>query len=187
MALSEIRTPSSSSTSSPTLGDISTELELALSRYEELLDDELPEEREKLIDGLLDMAGDKIDRYCNVMIEYEAKEAMLSAHIDTYEREVKKLKAREHKMLNARKFMESRLMMFLQRHEMDKFDTGRFVIKILSSGGKAPVIVTAPPPEDYLVTKTVVTPDKTKIHAELEAGVDLEFAVLGERKKRLSY
>ena len=63
-----------------------------------------------------------------------------------------------------------------------RVSTTRYDVRVQKAGGKAPLVIDESRlTDEWVITKTVVEPDKEKIRAALEAGEVLDFAELRER------
>tara|TARA_B100001123_G_C15047223_1_gene922064 strand:+ start:315 stop:827 length:513 start_codon:yes stop_codon:yes gene_type:complete len=120
----------------------------------------------------------KVENYCWLIREKEARSKALQAEADRLAREAKI-------ETNKAKGLKDRLMFNLERQEIKKVQTDQFRVSIASNGGKLPLHV-----EEHLVPDqfkvTVLKTDNQKIRQALEAGENLEFAMLGQRGKRLN-
>jgi len=163
----------------PTLYEIADDLRM----LEELLLDSGGEitdpERERAVDTLfaeyLENRDDKIDAYCSLMREMEARR---DARQDEANR-LTELAARDD---GAVRQMKGRLLWFLHDTGVSKVETARFRLSVVQNGGAVPVTITCAPeelPEQF--RKITISPDNKALRQALEAGEALPFAALVER------
>lgn len=124
----------------------------------------------------------KVDNYCALITEIEARAAVRKAEADRlYER----AKVDE----NAAKALRERLRFVWELRELGKVQTSRYTVSLAKNGGKAPLDVRVGAedlPAWAVKTETVVTVDKDAIRARLDAGEQLDFASLMQRGNRIS-
>jgi hypothetical protein len=121
----------------------------------------------------------KVENYCWLMKEKEARAAAMMAEAD-------RLKERAQVNKNAAKGLKDRLLFVFENRGIDNVETDHFRVAVTKNGGKNPMgIDEGRVPQKYLATEVVTTIDKDKIRHDLEAGVDLNFAVLLDRGTHL--
>jgi len=125
-----------------------------------------------------DLTG-KVDRYCSLIAEIEARSAMRQAEAD---RLADLAKADD----KAAQGLRERLRFIWETRNLPKIETARFRVALTRNGGKAPLDVHGDVPPEFTKTKTIVEPDREKIRTALEAGERLSFALLMERGTRIS-
>lgn len=122
--------------------------------------------------------------------ELEIKSAGYVAVIHQLEMEQKKaeelaadFKAKADVRKNNIKRMKDALKWAMINANMDKVEAGDFTIKLQNNGGKQPLKITGPVPDNC---KRIVYEDDTElIRKKLEAGEKLDFAYLEERGKHV--
>tara|TARA_R100000654_G_scaffold41242_2_gene67364 strand:+ start:1261 stop:1770 length:510 start_codon:yes stop_codon:yes gene_type:complete len=120
----------------------------------------------------------KLENYGRMIRELEARS---KARLE----EAKRLKTRATVDANAAQNLKERLMWFMQERGTKKVETDSFRFSVRKNGGRAPLIYDANDvPKDYMMV--FPTPNTTKIREELEQGINLPFARLGERGTTLS-
>lgn len=119
----------------------------------------------------------KIDNYCALIKDFEAKAEARIANLGTIDN-------------NSAARLKSRLHEFFKTHKIDKLETLRFKLARQKNGGGLPLILdlamTEAPeliPEPY--RKVAYFPDVAAIKEGLEAGEDIAWASLGERGEHL--
>lgn len=125
--------------------------------------------------------GSKVDSYCSLISEIEARSAARKAESD-------RLADLARVDENAAKALRDRLKFVFESRSLPSMQTERFRVSIAKNGGKAPLDIRVGPdelPEWAIKRKTVVETDKDAIRARLEAGEALPFANLMERGTRL--
>jgi replicative superfamily II helicase len=121
----------------------------------------------------------KVENYCWLMKEKEARAAAMMAEAD-------RLKERAQVNKNAAKGLKDRLLWVFENRGIDKVETDHFRVAVTKNGGKIPMDIDPDGvPKMYQATEVVTTIDKDKIRHDLEAGADLDFAVLLERGTHL--
>ena len=120
--------------------------------------------------------GPKLVGYVKAIRAKRAKAAMLEAEMALYKAEVERLRrwiAEEEKTAD---FLEGRLKAFLEARELTEFEAGAFRLKIVSQGGKLPLLL-APEatPEQAPATFRKEVParfewDREAIETRLKAG-----------------
>jgi hypothetical protein len=128
-----------------------------------------------------DLTG-KVDRYCSLIAELEARSAMRQAEADR----LADLAKADDKSAQG---LRERLRFIWETRNLPKIETARFRVALTRNGGKAPLDLRVGPeelPEWAIERKTVVTANKDAIRARLEAGENLPFANLMERGTRIS-
>jgi hypothetical protein len=129
----------------------------------------------------LDLTG-KVDRYCSLIAELEARSKSRQAEAD---RLADLAKADD----KAAQGLRERLRFIWETRNLPKIETSRFRVALTRNGGKAPLDLRVEPdelPEWAIDRKTIVTANKDAIRARLEAGENLPFANLMERGTRIS-
>jgi hypothetical protein len=125
--------------------------------------------------------GSKIDNYCSLIYEIEARAAARNA-------EATRLLNLAHVDENAVWCLRERLKFVFESRSLPTMQTDRFRVSIAKNGGKAPLDIRVGPdelPEWAVKRKTVVETDKDAIRARLESGEALSFANIMERGTRL--
>ena len=117
----------------------------------------------------------KVEAYCSYIAD-------LQALADARAAEAKRIAALAQATASKAQTLKDALKHSLTVLSRNKVETDRFSVRVQRAGGKVPLILdeTAVPGE-WTTSKVVVSPDKEKIRAALEAGECLEFASLGER------
>jgi hypothetical protein len=159
-----------------------------LVNLEELLEatgGEITEDAEVLLDQLAQGEDDilvKMDRYAVVIAQmeldteaYEAKAAYLKERMDT-------MKARANSKRRVVDGLKNRIMLSMRMLGIQKAETPNHV-SVSVRKAKAPVIVEDESlvPDEF--TKITRRPDKTAIGKALAAGLECDFAALGEGKE----
>ena len=116
----------------------------------------------------------KADAYVGLIREFELRAEARAA-------EAKRMTERANVDRNAAKNMRDRLKWFMEQHGLETIDTERFRLTVRANGGKAPMEITseADVPPEYQVP--VMTIDKDKLRADLEAGKTVPGATLLQR------
>lgn len=125
--------------------------------------------------------GSKVDNYCSLISEIEARAAARQAEAD-------RLADLARVDENAAKALRERLKFVFESRSLPTMQTERFRVSLAKNGGKAPLDIRVGPdelPEWAVKRKTVVETDRDAIRARLEAGETLTFANLMERGTRL--
>jgi hypothetical protein len=125
--------------------------------------------------------GSKIDNYCALISEIEARSSARKAEAD-------RLADLARVDENAAKALRERLKFVFESRSLPTMQTERFRVSLARNGGKAPLDIRVGPdelPAWAVKRKTVVETDKDAIRARLEAGESLPFANLMERGSRL--
>lgn len=138
---------------------------------------ELDKELELWFDNLADEREAKIESYCYLIAEYDAR-------ADARRQKVKELEAGARANENVVKRLKDRLLKAFEVFGWDKVKAGSLVVKRTKNGGKVPVIWELPTNLDLLppeFVKQVPTLDKEAVVAALEVTPDLGFAKVGER------
>lgn len=142
---------------------------LDLADSEEQLDEEIFKNTLEVIKAELNV---KADAYCAVISE-------INANVEKFDAEIKRLTNRKNIMERHVKQMKEALLMAMKEMNVPEIVTDLHKIKIQNNGGKRKLDVFGEVPDNY---KRVVYEDDTdKIRADLEAGVELPFAILEER------
>jgi hypothetical protein len=170
----------------PTLYEISEDL-LRLKAYmEELGGDVTDEDVEREVTAWFESANldldTKVDNYCALIKELEARAATRKAAAQAAYEEYKRAQQLEQRDLSEASRLKYRLVEFFQLHGMKSLETRRFRPAVERNGGKLPLYVNANPedlPDEFCVIKREV--NNEAIRSVLEKGEELEFAILGER------
>lgn len=135
----------------------------------------------ELLEAKEDERDRKIDNYCALIAETEARAAARKL-------EAKRIADRARKDENRAKHLKAKLQNFFECHELTSLETGRYQVRLSKNGGKLPVILE----EAYSVldldeefVQVSKSPNLGAIREALEAGQELDFAHLGERGKCL--
>lgn len=121
----------------------------------------------------------KVDNYCCLIAELNARAAVRKAEADRLAENARRQEAKV-------KALKLRLMESLNTLGIKKLETERFTVSVANNGGALPLIVDpdlAEIPEPF--QKITVSLDNEKVRAELAAGNELPFAKLGERGQHL--
>lgn len=108
----------------------------------------------------------KIDNYCALIREFQARS-------DARAGEAERIEALSRVDKNAAESLKSRLLAFFNVHELDKVETARFRVSRVNNGGALPVIIDTEVlddpeslPEAY--RKVVYQPNRTQIVEDLQ-------------------
>lgn len=84
--------------------------------------------------------------------------------------------------------LRSAVMQAMKETGQPKVQTTRFSLSIVKNGGVIPIIINneAELPEQFRIPIVTISIDKVSIRAALEAGEEVEGAILGERGTRLN-
>jgi hypothetical protein len=75
----------------------------------------------------------------------------------------------------------------MERNGHAELHTDYHRLRVVTAGGVRPIIYTGPVPHDWLfATVPALKPDTARIKTALERGEKLDFAYLGELKKRVA-
>lgn len=163
----------------PTLIELSTEierLETALSEIDE------GHEQDELIAQYLQSKSDlktKIDHYAALISELESRS-------EIRKQEAKRLSDRSRVDANLAAKLKSRLLWYLQEHEVNKLETKRYSINRQKAGGKLPLIINencSPADLPQRFQEVSVEFNKDSIREALLHGEELDFACLGIRQE----
>lgn len=138
---------------------------------------ELDAELEEWFDDIQDEREAKIESYCYLIAEYEAR-------ADARRQKVKELEAGARANEKTAKRLKDRLLKAFEVFGWDKVKAGSLLVKRAKNGGRLPVLWATPedlnelPPE---FIRQVPTLDKEAVLTALEVTPDLGFAKLGER------
>ncbi len=170
-----------------TLFNISDDL-LALADLLTEIDGEIPEGEagealERWFDDLGEERDKKIDGYCALIREIEARSK-------AREDEAKRLQRLVTVDLNATKRLKDRLKAFFEMHQIAKLETARFKVSVAKNGGAAPLTIPGEweeypdlaPPEWQ---KRIVALNGAAIRAALEAGQEIPGCAFAERGTHL--
>lgn len=146
-------------------------------------DETLEAEIDKWLADLGDERDTKIDNYCALVKEFEAR-------AEARGQEVARMNALAQVDVNAAARLKDRLHQFLKAHDIQKIETRRFKLARQNNGGKLPVILSQDMaenpealPEEY--RKVRYDPKFTAIADDLACGIKLPWARLGERGEHL--
>jgi len=117
---------------------------------------------------------------------YAALIQTMRARADIRRAEAERLARRVQIDERAADWLSSVLMSVLNARGRRQVETSRYVVAVVGNGGKAPLVVDADVPAEFLKTVTKIEPDRERIRLAIEAGQQLPFARLAERGKRLS-
>jgi len=146
-----------------------TDMEGDITGVEEIIDDWLLANQEQL--------SIKLDGYCALVRELEGRAAFRKE-------EATRLTALVKTDINAIDKLKWRLKIFFQMHQYDVVQTDRFRVKLATNGGVLPLIVKCEPedlPTKYKTRQVTFKPDQFAIREDLDKGVPLKFAELGQR------
>ena len=162
---------------------------------------EITDDLQALDDLLEDVGGDITgceDYVDRLMSELDSE---MSTKVDNYAAFITSLKARseirkkEADRLSKRakvdaesaKWLGLKLKHELERRGIKTLDTDRYKVGVVKNGGKQPLDIHGTPTGDYMkeVPATWVV-DKDRIREALEAGKELDFAILMDRGTRIS-
>lgn len=122
----------------PTLYEISSDvLALEALLYEmggDVTDAEIEEQFDKWFASLQEDRDRKIDAYCRLYYEFEARAKVRRD-------EIKRLEAGAKVCENAADRLKKRLKWFLDTHKLTKLDTGLSVLTVAKNGGKLPLLL----------------------------------------------
>lgn len=127
------------------------------------------------LESLKGELSEKAAGYVQVMKQLEMEETECDKVIEAF-------KAKKQKRVNSRNRMSEALMSAMDTAGVCVLPAGEYELKIVKNGGLKPLEITGEVPDNF--TKVVIEPDKAKIREALEF-VDLDFAHLGERGRRL--
>lgn len=170
-----------------TLFEISTDLlaleEVLTDTEGEITDDAAGQALLEWFDQLTSDRDIKIDNYCLLMAELEARADVRAAEAARLSR----LVAIDR---NAADRLKRALKAFLERHGLTKLDTPLHKLTIAKNGGKAPLIIpdswrddAVNAPEAY--HRAIIKLDTEAIRVDLEAGQEIAGCAIGERGTNL--
>ena len=119
----------------------------------------------------------KVDNYAAFIVE-------LKARAEARKIESTRLANRSRTDSRAAVNLADRLKFALGELGIKKLETDRYKVSVAGNGGKQPLDVHGVVPDDF--NKSIVSPDNEKIRAALDAGEELDFAILQDRGTRLS-
>lgn len=171
----------------PTLYEISQDLiaieELLTETGGEITDDEAGAALEKWFDEIGEQRDAKIDGYCALIREFEARS-------EARELEAKRLMALAGSDLNNAKRLKARLKGFMEAQGLKKLETPRFRLSVANNGGAQPLMVPpaweaepASAPEAF--QRRVIQLDKDAIREAIRNDEEAHGASLGERGNHL--
>jgi len=82
-------------------------------------------------------------------------------------------------------FMKQQVMRVMQESDIERMETPLHKLSIASAGGKQSMEIVGDVPPEFMVTVTETVPDKELIRSKLEAGEQLNFALLHPRTQTL--
>lgn len=174
-----------------TLYELSQEL-LQLEDQLLVLEGETPDEAfEQHLDATHAQRDAKLEGYCGLIRNLEARAAQRVASAASFEQEARRLTALAESDQRAVQKLKERLKWFWERHGLGKVEAGSFRINLQANGGPLPVIIedfVNPADVDERYHKVIparVEWNKDNLRADLQAGKELEFARLGERGTRI--
>ena len=150
--------------------------------YQQLLDfaDGVEEEEQQCfldtLEGLDYEVGLKADAYAAVM-------ASIESQVEMYDKEIKRLQQHKKSLENNKEKMQDALKLAMEKMGKTEIQGDFHKFKIVKNGGKLPMIIDGEIPDNY--KKLVFEDDKEKIRKDLDAGVKLDFAHLGDRGTRI--
>lgn len=134
------------------------------------------------LEGITGEIAEKADSYVYVM-------AKIDGNVETVSKEIDRLTKIKTALENHKKAMKDSLFNAMKAMDMPEIKTDLHKLKICKNGGKIPVIYdwdeNKPEawPEKYQAQKIVL--NKDRVREDLEAGVELSGAHLGERGEHL--
>lgn len=155
-------------------------------KLDELLDESKGEITPKvsaqiaLIDSLENDVEKKLEGYCRAIRNYEAVS-------EAQQKESDRLADASAASANKAEKLRDRVKGFIKLAYPDKnkVPAGLFTLTRYTAGGLSPLAITGQVPSEYQIAKTTYSVDQVKIRAEIDAGKELGFARLGERKEIL--
>lgn len=167
----------------PTLYDITEDLIALDELLEEAGGDITDEAVEAAITSWFEELGDnletKVDNYAQFIVELKARAEVRKAEA------ARLTKLAKTGMKNADALIVRMKDAFIAMGRK-KLETKRFVVSVANNGGKRSLDIHGEVPKEYQKTETVTSNDVDKIRTALDAGTELDFAVLQERGTRLS-
>lgn len=133
------------------------------------------------LEGLLAEVDEKTDAYAYVM-------QGIDDNIAAIDREIERLSKKKAVLSNNKAFMKDAVFHTMKLMGRPEIRTDLHKFKICKNGGKLPLVFDKEEKPEYFpekYRKITVTLDKDKIRADLEAGVELAGAHLGERGEHL--
>lgn len=118
----------------------------------------------------------KLDNYCALITEYEAR-------ADARKAEADRMAAKAKTDRDKAKWLRDRMLEHLHLLNTPKVECPRFTVAIQKNGGLQPVEITGDVPPEYRVVET--RPDKAAIRTRLLEGAELPFAHLLPRGESL--
>lgn len=146
-------------------------------------DETLEAEIDKWLADLGDERDTKIDNYCALVKEFEAR-------AEARAQEVARMKALVQVDVNAAARLKDRLHQFLKAHNIQKLETRRFKLARQANGGKLPILIDQdfrdnPEKLPEECRRVRYEPDMGFIGLALDAGAELSWARYGERGEHL--
>lgn len=105
----------------------------------------------------------------------------LEGRADTYEKEAQRLLNAAKAYRNNVDRIKERIKYVMAQMDVATIESDYCTIKIRKNGGVQPLKITGEVPKNYQKEKTEWVNDNEKIRQDLNAGVELSFAYLGER------
>ncbi len=126
------------------------------------------------LEGLTGEIGIKADSYAAVLQTMKSKEYLFREEAERLMRHADSLNANRGRIKEA-------LIAAMQRMGVKKLDGEYHTFRLAKNGGKQPLQITGTVPENYKRERVVQEDDKDKIREDLENGIALSFAQLGDR------
>lgn len=175
--------------SNATLYEIRDDLEALAALLADVGGDVTDADAEAAVDAWLretdEAMREKLDRYAALIREFEERGKSRQAEAD-------RLATLARADSNAAKRLKDRLLWFMADQGMDKVETPRFRVSIAGNGGKVPVVFATDYSAEHAArdgmtdfVRTSYAWDTDAIRQELENGVALPFAAMGERGRHL--
>jgi hypothetical protein len=134
------------------------------------------------IDEWLSEANQSLDRKAD---DYAALVQEMTLRSQARAEEAKRLRVLAEIDERAAQHLKDRLRWAMEQRGIKRIDTDRYRITVAGNGGKVPMeLDESRVPPDYTIQPPPV-PDKERIRADLESGLSLPFARLGERGTHL--
>ena len=149
---------------------------LTLMEYADSTD---PDDEQVFIDtleGLMGAVEAKADSYAAVISHMDAHESLL-------DKEIERLTKMKTAIANNRRRMKDSMYAAMVALDKRTIKTDLHTFAIQKNSGKRTLEITGDVPDNF--QKVVYEPDKELIRKELEAGKELDFAVLKERGEHL--
>lgn len=163
-----------------TLYDISDEI-LRLDECLNNVSEDDDEGEEAILKGYISTLrndlSNKLDNYAAYIKELETRS-------DLRKDEAKRILQRSKIDADRAERLKAVLKWFFQTSGMSSYETPRYRVSLCNNGGKLPVEVLVPIqelPVEYVREITTIQPDMEKLRQDLESGIVLDVARLGER------